>query len=189
MKSMPIWLKRATVVVALALPVSIMTFSSAMSQDVAVGQAQATVLATLSVTATQALDFGNVYQGVAKTQDETSDANSGIFTITGQASANISCFFQLPEYVALSNGTDRMPINFTTTDATYSILAAGAPSTPSAPGAGATTNTNPRNLTGTIVGVGGTSQIFLGGKVIPSVNQTAGSYSADIVLTVAYTGS
>lgn len=189
MKSMPIWLKKALVISLVAIPAVIMSFSQAKSQDVAVGQAQATVLATLSVTATQSLDFGNVYQGVAKTQDETSDANSGIFTITGQASASISCFFQLPEYVGLANGTDRMPINFTTTDATFSILAAAAPSTPSAPGAGATLNTNPRNLTGTGIGVAGTSQIFLGGKVIPSVNQTAGSYSADIVLTVSYTGS
>lgn len=189
MKSMPIRMKRAAAIVALLAPAMLLTATSARSQDVAVGQAQATVLATLTVTSTQSLDFGNVYQGVAKTQDETSDANSGIFTITGQASANISCFFQLPEYVALTNGSDRMPINFSTTDATYSVLAAAAPSTPSAPGAGATLNTNPRNLTGTVIGAGGTSQIFIGGKVIPSVNQTAGSYSADIVLTVAYTGS
>ena len=187
MKSMPNWLRRATIVVAVAA--AILPFSSAQSQDVAVGQAQATVLAVLAVTATQSLDFGNVYQGVAKTQDETSDANSAIFTITGQASANISCFFQLPEYVALTTGADRMPIIFSTTDATFSVLAAAAPSTPSAPGAGATLNTNPRNLTGTNIGVGGTSQIFLGGRVVPSVNQTAGSYSADIVLTVAYSGS
>ncbi len=187
--SMPFRMKKLTAVAALVVPVIVLSFSSARSQDVAVGQAQATVLATLTVTSTQSLDFGNVYQGVAKTQDETSDANSGIFTITGQASANISCFFQLPEYVALTNGSDRMPIAFSTTDATFSVLAAAAPSTPSAPGAGATANTNPRNLTGTVIGVGGTSQIFIGGKVIPSVNQTAGSYSADIVLTVAYTGS
>jgi hypothetical protein len=135
------------------------------------------------------LDFGNVYQGVAKTQDETSDANSGIFTITGAAAANIACYFQLPEYIALANGTDRMPITFSTTDATFSVLDAAAPSTPSAPGVGATLNTNPRNLTGTAIGAGGTSQIFLGGKVVPSVNQAAGAYSADVVLTVSYTGS
>jgi hypothetical protein len=189
MNSMPLLLRRIATVAALVTLVTALSPSSAKSQDVAVGQATATVLAVLSVSATQALDFGNVYQGVAKTQDETSDANSGIFTITGQASANISCFFQLPDYVALANGTDRMTIAFSTTDATFSVLAAGAPSTPSAPGLGATLNTNPRNLTGTAMGVAGTSQIFLGGKVIPSVNQTAGSYSADIVLTVAYTGS
>ncbi|MBI5267866.1 MAG: hypothetical protein HY851_11605 [candidate division Zixibacteria bacterium] len=186
MKNDPIWLRRLTVVAALVALVAIVPLSSAQSQDVAVGQATATVLAVLSVTATQSLDFGNVYQGVAKTQDETSDANSGKFAITGQASANISCFFQLPEYVALANGSDRMVITFSTTDATFAP-AAGA--TPSAPGVGATANTNPRNLTGTALGAAGGAQIFLGGKVIPSVNQAAGAYSADIVLTVAYSGT
>lgn len=166
-----------------------MTAPVAQGQDVATGSATATVLAVLTVTATQALDFGSVYQGVAKVQDETSNANSGIFTITGEVGANISCYMQLPEYVALANGTDRMVIIFSATDATFSILAAAAPSTPVAPGAGATLNTDPRNLTGTVIGVGGVSQIFLGGKVIPSVNQAAGAYSGDIMLTVAYTGS
>ncbi len=184
----PFRLRRNSIVAAFVIMGASLLSSPVKSQDVAVGQATATVLAVLAVSATQALDFGNVYQGVAKTQNENSDANSGIFTITGQASASISCFFQLPEYVALSNGTDRMPITFSTTDATFSVLAAAAPSTPSAPGAGATLNTNPRNLTGTAMGAAGTSQIFLGGKVIPSVNQTAGGYSADIILTVAYTG-
>ena len=174
-----------TALVALAM----ITAPAVRAQDATTGSATATVLAVLAVTATQALDFGNVYQGVAKTQDETSDALSGIFTITGAASANIACYFQLPEYIALATGVDRMPITFSSTDATFSILDAAAPSTPSAPGAGATLNTNPRNLTGTAIGVGGVSQIFLGGKVIPSVNQAAGAYSADIVLTVSYTGS
>ena len=186
MNSVPLWLRRtATVIAALAL-LALVVPSSAMSQDVAVGQATATVLAVLSVTATQALDFGNVYQGVAKTQDETSDASSGIFTITGQASAALACYLQLPDYVALANGTDRLPIVFSSTDATFSIQAAG---TPSAPGAGASANVNPRNLTGTSMGAAGTSKIFLGGKVVPTINQTAGSYAADIVLTVAYSGT
>lgn len=186
MNSVANWLRRSAAwITALALVAMLMS-PSAKSQDVAVGQATATVLAVLSVTATQSLDFGNVYQGVAKAQDETSDASSGIFTITGQASATVACYLQLPDYVALANGSDRMPITFSSTDATFSVQAAG---TPSAPGAGATANTNPRSLSGTAIGAAGTSKIFLGGKVIPTINQTAGSYSADIVLTVAYTGS
>ena len=182
-------LKKAGLCLMIMAGLAVMTTPMAKAQDVTTGSATATVLAVLQVTATQALDFGNVYQGVAKTQDETSDANSGIFTITGAAAAAISCYFQLPEFVALADGSDRMTITFSATDATFSVLDAGAPSTPSAPGVGATLNTNPRNLTGTVIGAGGTSQIFLGGKVIPSVNQAAGAYSADIVLTVAYTGT
>jgi len=186
MNKSPLWLRWLATVAALTALVAVVPLTSAQSQDVAVGQATATVLAVLSVTATQSLNFGNVYQGVAKTQDETSDANSAIFGITGQASADISCFFQLPDYVALADGSDRMVITFSTTDATFAP-AAGA--TPATPGVGATLNTNPRNLTGTTLGAAGGAQLFLGGKVIPSVNQAAGAYSADIVLTVAYTGT
>lgn len=158
-------------------------------QDVAHGLAIANVMASLAVFSTQPLDFGNVFQGVAKIQDETSDANSGIFTITGAASAGISVYLQLPEYLALADGSDRMAVAFGEQDATYSFLDAAAPSTPSAPGVGALLDQNPRTLAGTTVGAGGTSQIFLGGRVIPSVNQAAGAYSGDIICTVAYTGT
>jgi hypothetical protein len=176
-KKVSVWL------VALAA-LAVVTAPVANGQDVTTGSATATVLTVLAVTATNALDFGNVYQGVAKTQDETDNALSGIFTITGSTAAGISCYLQLPDYMALSTGVDRMTIAFSATDATISVLAAG---TPAVPGVGAVPNVDPHNLPATVIG-DGTSQIFLGGKVIPSVNQTAGAYSADIVLTVAYTG-
>ncbi len=163
--------------------------SSVRSQDVANGLAIANVLATLTVTATQPLDFGNVFQGVAKTQDETSDALSGIFTIAGEPNAALAILFTLPDYIALASGADRMTISFSGSDCTFSVLAAAAPSTPSAPGAGALLDQNPRNLLGTTVGAGGVSQLFLGGRVTPSVNQSAGAYTGDVLCTVAYTGS
>jgi hypothetical protein len=181
--------KKASVWSLATATLALMAAPVVQGQDVTTGSATATVLAVLAVTATQDLDFGNVYQGVAKVQDETDDALSGIFAISGAADADISCYMQLPDYVALATGADRMTIAFSTTDATFSVLAAGAPSTPSAPGLGATLNTDPHNLTGTVIGAAGASQIFLGGKVIPSVNQAAGAYSADIVLTVAYIGT
>jgi len=162
---------------------------STYGQDVANGQAIANVLASLSVVATQPLDFGNVFQGVAKTQDETSDALSGIFTISGAANAGLSVYLQLPDYLALASGADRMLIAFSDQDCTFSVLDAAAPSTPSAPGLGALLNQDPRVLAGTTVGAGGVSQIFMGGKVTPAVNQSAGAYSGDIVCTVAYTGT
>ncbi len=162
--------------------------SSSQGQDVSNGTSTATVLASLTVTTTQPLDFGNVYQGVAKTQDETSDANSGIFTITGAASAGLSVYMVLPEYMALASGADRLAVAFGNQYCTFSVLAAAAPSTPSAPGAGALLNQNPRNLAGTTIGVGGTSQLFIGGRVTPSVNQSAGAYTGDLICTVAYTG-
>ncbi|NOY88644.1 MAG: hypothetical protein GXO93_04530, partial [FCB group bacterium] len=53
-------------------------------------------------------------------------------------------------------------------------------------------NVDPNNLPTTLtVGTVGQNQtaIFLGGKVIPSVDQKAGAYSGDIIATVAYNGT
>jgi len=48
---------------------------------------------------------------------------------------------------------------------------------------------NPHNLPDTgIGGADGVIRIYLGGSVYPAVDQRAGAYSADIVLTAAYTG-
>ena len=39
------------------------------------------------------------------------------------------------------------------------------------------------------LGAGGTMLIWIGGTVYPRLTQTGGDYSADVILTVAYTGS
>jgi len=172
------------VVAALLLP----TASSA--QDVAVGQATATVLAVLSVTADAPLAFGAVYQGVRKSIPKD-NASAGIFSITGQVDANVAIYMQLPDYLttdaASGNGDDRMVIAFTTSDANIDTTGAGAPAGFVA-GDG-WVDQDPRNITSaTTIGSGGTN-IYLGGTVWPSVDQKAGDYEADIVVTVAYTGS
>ena len=160
----------------------------AAAQDVANGLATATCLASLSVTATQALQFGNVFQGVAKTQGKTDNVNSGIFTITGAASAGISIYISLPAFLALTpGGADRMIIAFSPTDANVDTTVV----TPATFGAGdGWIDQNPYSLpAATVVGAGGSTCIYLGGKVLPSVNQTAGSYAGDIICSVAYTGT
>lgn len=160
---------------------------SSYAQDVAVGQATATVLATLTVTSTQSLILGNVYQGVP-TSIANNNANAAIFTISGAASSGISLFISLPDYLALANGSDRMTISFSSTDASVDSLGAGNPAT-MAGGAG-WQNTNPHSLpSATVIGSGGTTSLYLGGKALPAVDQSAGSYSADIILTVAYNGT
>jgi hypothetical protein len=40
-----------------------------------------------------------------------------------------------------------------------------------------------------VIGSGGMTKLFLGGKVVPSANQTSGAYSGDLVLSVAYDGT
>lgn len=178
--------KFAAVVVA-----AIICFSSSVNvvqaQDVATGAATATVLTALAVSAAQNLIFGNIYQGVAATVANNIDASSGIFNIVGQGSAGISISFALPDYIALANGSDRMTIGFSSTDATVDSLNA-TPST--AVAANGWINVNPNLLpAATVIGAAGQTNVYLGGRVYPSVDQTAGAYSGDIILTVAYNGT
>jgi hypothetical protein len=169
------------------LIVVVMAAGSVQAQDVANGQATATVLAALSVTAAQALQFGNVYQGVAKTQDETDDALSGIFDIVGAGSAGISIYLTLPQYMALADGSDRMTIAFGTADATVDTMDT-SPAT--VVGTDGWINTDPNNLPAAlVVGQGGQTNVYLGGKVIPGIDQVAGAYTGDIICNVAYDGT
>ena len=172
---------------AIALVASyILSPTSVRSQDVAIGQATATVLAAITVTAPGDLAFGDVMQGVPDTV-ANNDAEAGIFLITGQAGAGIAIYMQLPEYLSLSDGSGRLSISFSSTDASVDTTGAGDP-TSMAAGKG-WQNTNPHNLpAAAVVGSSGTN-IYLGGKVAPSVNQKAGNYNGEIILTVAYNGS
>jgi len=159
--------------------------STATAQDVANGSATATVQAVLTVTSTAALVFGTVFQGVSKSV-ANANANAGVFTITGQGAAGVSIYMQLPDYMATATGDDRLVIAFSATDASVDST---ANIDPTAFGTG-WQNTNPHNVaSATVLGGGGQAAIFLGGKVLPTVDQTAGAYTGDIVLTVAYNGT
>ncbi len=173
------WWAIAVVTVALLLP------TAAKPQDVAVGQATATVLAVLSVTAVSPLAFGDVFQGVP-TSVGNQTANAGVFTISGDGGAGISIYMQLPDYLSTATGDDRMVVSFGSTDASVDSTANTDPTTFGAGWA----NTNPHNFpAATVVGTLGATSIFLGGKVFPSIDQAAGAYSGDIILTVAYNGT
>ena len=178
-------LKTLTVALSIAAVSGALAPSSAKAQDVANGSATATVQAVLAVTSTAALAFGNVFQGVASSI-ANSNASAGIFTITGQGLAGISIYMQLPDYLATATGDDRLVISFSSTDA--SVDSTGNVD-PTSFGTG-WQNTNPHSFpSATAIGGGGTSAIFLGGKVLPTVDQAAGAYTGDIILTVAYNGS
>jgi hypothetical protein len=179
-------MKAIGLIVAITVLASLAGPLTSQAQDVATGSATATVQAILAVTATQALAFGTVYQGVPKSIAED-NASAGIFTITGQAGAGISIYAQLPDYLATATGDDRMVVAFSATDAAVDTT---ANVDPTAFGSG-WANTNPHSFpAATVVGTPGSqSAVFLGGKVLPSVDQAAGAYTADIILTVAYNGS
>ena len=177
---------RVSILLIAAMLLLIPSYST-WAQDVAAGQAIATVLASLAVTATQPLDFGNVFQGVAKIQDQTDDALSGIFSITGEGSAGISIYLTLPQYIALADGSDRMSIAFRTTDCTVDTMNL-TPSTVTA--LDGWVSVDPNNLPNTlVVGQAGQTNVYLGGRVIPSVDQAAGGYAGDVICNVAYIGS
>ena len=156
------------------------------AQDVANGRATANVLSGLTVVATQDLQFQEVLQGVAKSVGYDVDAQSGIFTIMGNTGSGISLYLTLPDYIALADGSDRMVISFSTTDCAVDQNGA----TPSTVGAGdGFIDQDPHNLPdGVVIGVPDT-RIYLGGRVTPSIDQSAGAYYGDIICSVAYNGT
>jgi hypothetical protein len=158
---------------------------AAEAQDVAVGSATARVLANITVTAVSPLDLGDIFQGVPKSL-ASNDPNAAIFSIIGQAGAGISIYLQLPEYLSLSDGSDRLAIVFKSTDA--SVDTTGASNPAGMNGASGWQNVNPHNLPAAVVGSSGTD-IYLGGSVNPSINQKAGNYDGDIVITASYDGT
>jgi hypothetical protein len=161
-------------------------FGVSTAQDVANGVAQGTVVPLIVVTATQPLDFGNVYQGVQHAIAETDDDSSAIFTITGQVGSGINLQLILPEYLSLADGSDRMPIRFGATDAAVDTNGA-TPST--VVGADGWVNQNPYILPAAATigsNVSADTRIYLGGEVNPSTNQKAGAYTGDLILMVAY---
>lgn len=178
-------LKTLTVALGVAAVSGALMPAPVKAQDVANGSATATVQAILAVASTAALAFGNVFQGVS-TSVANGAAGAGVFTVAGQGGSGISIYMQLPDYLATSTGDDRLVIAFNSTDASVDST---ANSTPTSFGVG-WQNIDPHNFpSATVIGTLGQTAIFLGGKVHPTVDQAAGAYTADIVLTVAYNGS
>lgn len=180
--------RRGFIACLLVLPIAGFMALTAAAQDVAIGLATATVQAALAIVATHSLDFGNVFQGVAKSVTKNT-VNSGSFDISGASNAGISIYILLPAYMALPDGSDRMGISFSINDCDIDTALAVAPGDPTAfidgyPGI------DPRNIPATInLGDAGLAAIYLGGKVTPSVDQKPGNYTADIMATVAYNGT
>jgi len=172
----------ALIVVAL---LAMMAGGPVEAQEVATGGANATVLAVLAVTSVQDLNFGNVLQGVPATADIDVVAEAGDFQVAGAAGNEVALYLQLPEYLWNSTNTDRMIIAFGSTDCEIDPFLAGDAATKS----GSETVEDPYNLTATALGADNGLHVYLAGTVYPAVDQAVGAYTADIVLTAAYTGN
>ena len=160
-------LTRVSATVAALL--SLATAAQAQSANI---NATAVVYQAMTVTGARALDFGNVFPGVAKSI-AVAAATSGRFDLTGQASANVNLTFTLP--TNLTSGANNLPIGTWTgcTNATNTTT-------------GCTTFTPSGTATPTAFSGTGNLFVWVGGTVTPAANQAAGTYNGTVTLTAAY---
>ncbi len=152
------------------------------SQDVAVGSATVIGVQGITITSPQELDFGDILQGIPKSIGNN-DISAGIFEISGQNEAGVNLQLQLPEYLFHTGSGSRLRIIFGDDDVSIDTTGAGNP--PGMDAGKGWQNENPFNLPAATIGSNGTD-IYIGGKVVPSANQKAGDYTGSIVLIVAY---
>ena len=126
------------------------------------------------------LSFGSIFPGVPKTVSKYTAGEAAEFHIDGTANAEITIDFTLPPYMYTTG--DNMQIVFSTTDCAYDTSAVPDQTHPM------TDNINPRHTIITRLGSSGLT-IWLGGSVIPTLNQKTGDYSGIIVLTISYTSN
>jgi len=179
------------ILIALAAGVFLVS-SSAMAQDVANGSATANVVTPLTVTASSPLAFGTVYQGVPKAVSKNS-ADAAVFDITGQANADLLLYLSVPEFLATGTGDDRMVIAFADNTLDIDTALASQPGDPTS-FVGGWQGEDPHDPMGVAggtpcLGDAGFCALYLGGKVVPTLDQTAGAYTGDLILTVAYQGT
>lgn len=160
-------LTRVSVTVAALF--SLATAAQAQSANI---NATAVVYQAMTVTGARALDFGNVFPGVAKSI-AVAAATSGRFDLTGQASANVNLTFTLP--TNLTSGANNLPIG------TWTGCHAATNNT-----TGCTTFTPSGSATASAFSGTGALFVWVGGTVTPAANQPAGTYNGTVTLTAAY---
>ena len=133
----------------------------------------------ITVVGLRDLRFGTLFPGIPEVVLPTQGNRAGRYRIRGPNNMEIVMTFTLPA-VMLGPGAATMPLSYAANDAIYEPRGGGAPPPvafdPTAP----FINTLPNN---------GRARVFLGATVTPSFSQTAGDYTAAVVLTVALTGN
>lgn len=168
--------------VAAILLIVIGLASPAQSQESAINQATATVLSALTILGNNNLVFGSVTPGLNKSVAKTTVGFAAEWEIIGIAGSEISLTFTLPGNLTLIDSTIVMPISFTNTDASFEDGTGGGQTAPAG-------IISPLGPGAERLGAAGTLFIWLGGRVLPGLTQTGGNYAADLILTIAYTGS
>ena len=136
----------------------------------------------LSQTATVNNDlvYGGVFPGIPKTISPKAAGSAAEFVITGTAGAEVAIDFTLPTYMNQSGWN--MQLIFNKTDCALDSSATPDQSNPPVE------NLDPWHTITYNLGLNGLT-LWLGGTVVPGLNQKQGDYTASIVLTVAYTGN
>ena len=132
-----------------------------------------------TVTGVEDLRFGTIFPGVPKTVDKKS-SDAAEYTVTGTVDAEVTLDFSLPEYLSTTGAT--MTVLFSKTGCEVDSTAAGNQASPTYD------DLNPYQTLTYSLGPNGKLTVWLGGQLVPGLIQKAGSYSATIRLTVAYTG-
>mgnify|MGYP005831168381 CR=1 FL=1 len=133
-----------------------------------------------SITVNNDLSFGDVFPGIPKSIAKTTPGSAAEFLISGTAGSEVSLDFTLPTY--MNFGGYNMQLIFRDTDCALDSSAAPDQTDPGAD------NLDPWHTITYRLGSYGLT-VWLGGTVVPRLNQRQGSYTALIVLTVAYTGN
>ncbi|HEX6966219.1 MAG TPA: DUF4402 domain-containing protein [Gemmatimonadaceae bacterium] len=167
---------------AAAMALAFVAGTSPLAAQTGTINATATVLQPITITGSNDLQFGNVFPGVNKTVDYTDATNAGQFTVSGDGGAQVAVSFDLPTDLNGPSGST-LPIDTWTGyyNTTNSTSSGGSTFTPSS-------SAVDTNLSGS-TGSAGSLYVFLGATVKPATNQTQGSYSNTVTMTVAYTGS
>ncbi|UCD17119.1 MAG: hypothetical protein JSV44_11810 [Candidatus Zixiibacteriota bacterium] len=126
------------------------------------------------------LVFGDVFPGIPKMITKYTPGAAAEFYVSGTAGAEVTIDFTLPTYMDASGYN--MQLLFREDD-----CAMDSSATPDQTNPGHD-NLDPWHTITYRLGSSGLT-IWLGGMVVPRLNQKDGDYTAAIVLTIAYTGN
>jgi hypothetical protein len=137
-------------------------------------------LSAQNITINHDLTFGNVFAGIPKSVSRHTPGEAAEFSIAGTAHAEITIDFALPTYLHTTGAN--MQLIFNSTDCALDSSALPNQTSPGYDGI------TPWHTITYRIGSSGLL-VWLGGTVIPGLVQKSGSYTATIVMTVAYTGN
>ncbi|MCP4633673.1 MAG: DUF4402 domain-containing protein [candidate division Zixibacteria bacterium] len=134
-----------------------------------------------SVAVENDLEFGQIFPGVPKSIDKVSVGNAAEFSVSGTTDAEVEVIFTLPTYMHTTGAN--MQMIFYETDCSMDSSATPDQSNP------LYDDLNPWSTLTYGLNSSGELLIWLGGTVVPGLDQKSGSYTATIVITVTETGN